>query len=262
MDTPTTLIQEHLLEQARRYASRAATPVTAWDCLAAQRWSDRCTELAGQVSGMTDEAALAHLKQIRAAIEAKSGSWSGWGFYAVFTELREMDTLIDPVARDLVGWITISTHGGLDDGKPSIRPGYRRMLGINHCVSACGRERGESDEDWLNRRNVWLAKYHPDIKVIRDHNAWSDDRTQYTHIVGSVREIMTLRHLVERDLVEGMQFLKSNRHAHSMRVVDAGPLNRDDGVEFLARATPEPDEEPLPVGTKVATAYGQGLIVA
>jgi hypothetical protein len=98
--------------------------------------------------------------------------------------------------------------------------------------------------------------------VVRDHTAWSDDRVQYTSIVGNVAEVRQRRHLVERDLVEGIQFLMSMQHPHSMVVVDAGPLNRDDGVEFLARSVPEDGEEALPVGITVDTHYGRCAIVA
>ena len=257
-----TTVHAHLLTQAQHYAGRAKNPVVAWDCLRAQKWADRCLTLADEVAGKSDEAALAHLKCFRAAVATKDTNQTGWGFYAVFSDLRELDALIDPIARERTGWIVLGTHGGLDDGKRSIRPGYRRMLGINHCVASCGRERGESDDAWLARRDAWFAQYHPDVKVIRDHTAWSADRTEYTHIVGTAGDVRLLRHLVERDVAEGILFLKSNRHPRSIVVVDAGPLCRDDGVEFLARSVPEEGEERLPVGTLLDTDYGRCAIVA
>lgn len=257
-----TNVHAYLLSEARQYAERAANPVTAWDCIGARRWSETCMKLAVNVEGKTDEDALTHLKAVRAALYGVEHPNTGWGFYAIFSDIRQLDAIIDPIARDLTGWIVLGTHGGLDDGKCSTRPGYRRMLGINHCVSSCGRERGESDDAWLARRDAWLARYHPHIKVIRDHTAWSEDRTQYTSLVGNVAEIRKMRHLVERDLAEGIHILTSEQHPHSLVVVDAGPITRDDGVEFLARSVPEDGEEALPVGITVDTRYGRCAIVA
>lgn len=253
-------IHAHVLREAARYAQRARVPVVARDIFSADKWSEQCMQMAQQIEGMSEADALAHLKAFRA--DLRWDTRSGWSFMTSMDAMGLMDELIDPVAKDKVGWIEMSAWGGLDKGKRSVRPHYRRMLGINNAMSSCIRDLGEPEATWLARRDAWLAQYHPDIKVIRGCASWSEDRCQYTSIVATVSELREMKHVIERGLSEGLQFLQKNGFAHSLRVEQAGPLNRDDGVEYLAKACAEGDEIPLNVGSIVQTKYGLCAIVA
>jgi hypothetical protein len=252
-------IHAHVLAEAEKYAQRAVKPVVAWDQLYAERWSAVCKNLADEVAAMDEEAGLSHLKMRRD--DLKEGERRSWAVIGPRDAWLQMDQLVDAVAREHTGWIQVGRHGGLDNLVLSTRPGYQRMLGINRCVSSCGRERGESDEAWLARRDVWLAKYHPAIQVIRSRAAWSED-SQYTHIIGTVAQVRAVPHLVERELTEGMEMHCSKTITHSIEVVNAGPLGRQDGVEFLARAIAQGDEIPPAVGTIFDTGNGLCEIVA
>ena len=256
-------IHQHILRFQEKYARRAREPLVAWDCLGAERWAQDLAALAQEVESMSEEQALAHLQALRReADRLPLQGQNSWGLVSTMWHCHKLDELIDPVARECVGWIVLGTHGGLNNGKMSTRPGYRRMLDVNHCVAACGRERDESDEDWLAHRDAWLAQYHPDVPVVRDNRAWSEDRTQYTAFVGTVKSLRATEHLVEPNLVEGLWFRRSNRWPNSLSVVDAGPLGRKDGVLFLARSIPEDGEEGLAPGSVVSTHHGPCEIVA
>lgn len=253
-------IHDHVVQQAARFEELAIHPVVAWDALSADKWAKQLEMLAEQIAGMSDDEALAHLKTLR------DGLWtnprSSWSLMNSMDAIRKMNELIDPVAKDKVGWIEVAAFGGLDNGQRSIRPGYRRMLGVNNVTSGCARALDEPEDAWLARRDIWLAQYHPDIKVIRGRTSWGEGRSQYTTIIGTVSEFRSMRHVVERDLAEGMQFLVKNGFAHSICVEHAGPLNRDDGAEYLAKTLAQGEEVPLTVGTLIDTEYGRCAIVA
>lgn len=195
---PST-VYDHLVACAADYARRAANPQVAWDQLGAKAWSGRCETLANEVQGLSETDALAHL--IRRRDEHAHLNWdtknsSPWAFLVTIDLKQQMDIIVDPVAREHRGWIEVSTYGGLDDGKMSIRPGYRRMLGINHCVSHCGRERDESDEAWQARRVAWLGRYHPNIWVTACDNGygWGVGGGQCTSLLGTVQEFAKMFH--------------------------------------------------------------------
>jgi hypothetical protein len=193
-------VEQHLLQCAAEYSRRAAHPVVAWDCMGAATWAGRCRELAAAVSEMSDTAALTYLQECRAGASgqaSKLGFSRPLSFIVGFDLVREMDKIVDPIAREKRGWIAVSTSGGLDDGKLSTRPSYRRMLETNHCVGFCGRKERESDDAWSARRVAWLGKYHPDVLVIcRDSGyGWGLDGGQCTSVLGSVQEFASKRHL-------------------------------------------------------------------
>lgn len=71
-----------------------------------------------------------------------------------------------------------------------------------------------------------------------------------------------MRHVIERELTEGIRMLRKNGFEHSISVESAGPLTRTDGVEYLARSIPEDDESPLPDGAVIKTKYGLCAIVS
>jgi hypothetical protein len=195
----TSSTYNHLLACGQRYAQRAANPVVAWDCIGAKTWAGRCETLAGEILDMTEQDALAHLIRRRDHDSHRSPSklnTSPWAFLVTIDLVREMDTIVDPIAREHRGWVEVTTTGGLDNGKMSIRPAYRRMLGINHCVSYCGRERDESDQAWQERRVAWLSQYHPNIHVTcRDHGyGWGLGGGQCTSLLGTVREFAEMSH--------------------------------------------------------------------
>jgi hypothetical protein len=189
----------HLAACAEDYARRAAHPMTAWDQLSAKTWSALCETLANELVHLSEADALAHL--IRRRDEHSHLNWntensSPWAFLVTIDLKRQMDIIVDPIAREHRGWIEVSTFGGLDDGKMSVRPGYRRMLGVNHCVSHCGRQPGESDEAWQSRRVNWLGRYHPDIHVTSRDNGygWGVGGGQCTSLLGTVREFAAITH--------------------------------------------------------------------
>lgn len=195
----TKPVREHVLACAQNYAKRAANPVTAWDCLGAKAWAGRCEDLANEVLGMSEEDALAHL--IRRRDSGKHLSWSEpntspWSFVVTLDLLQHMDTIVDPIAREQRGWIEVSSYGGLDNGKLSSRPSYRRMLGVNHCVSYCGRKLDESDQAWNARRVAWLSQYHPNIYVMsRDGGyGWGLGGGQCTSLLGTIGEFSKIEH--------------------------------------------------------------------
>jgi hypothetical protein len=254
-------LHQHVLQEADKYAHLAKNPVVAWDCLGAERWANELCDIAQHIAVLSHEEGLAYLKELRAQVDTMPLS-SDWGLLAALSRRQQLDELIDPVAKEPNGHIVISTWGGLDDGKMSVRPAYRRMLGVNHCVASCGRERGESDAQWLERRDAWLAQYHPEVRVIRDSACWTEERAQYTAFVCNVQELRALPHLEEHALVEGLQFLRKNGFAHSLRVVHAGPLDRDDEVRFLVCSIPQEGEARVPPGTLLRTKHGLCEVVA
>lgn len=254
-------LHSHVLQEAEKYAHRAKSPVVAWDCLGAKSWAEELRGIAQHIAPLSHEEGLAHLQELRAKVDEMPLS-SDWGLLAAISRRHLLDELIDPVAREPNGFIVLSTWGGLDDGKKSVRPAYKRMLGMNHCVASCGRERGESDRQWLERRDTWLARYHPEVRVIRDNTCWSEERAQYTAFVCNVQELRSLPHLQEHALVEGLEFLRKNGFAHSLRVVHAGPLDRCDEVQFLVRSIPQEGEAPVAPGTLLRTQHGLCEVVA
>lgn len=186
-------VEQHLLKCAEEYSRRAAHPVVAWDCMGAATWGNRCRELAAAVSEMSDSDALAYLQECRAGATGQAslvGHSRPLSFVVGWDLVREMDKIVDPIAREKRGWIEVKSNGGLDNGKMSTRPAYRRMLDTNHCVGFCGRNMGESDDAWRTRRLEWLAAYHPDILVTcRDSGyGWGLDGGQCTSLLGTVRD--------------------------------------------------------------------------
>lgn len=195
----SSAVYAHLLACGQRYAQRAANPVTAWDCFGAKTWAGHCETLAVEVADMSEQAAHAHLIHRRDSDSHRPPSkqnTSAWSFMVTLDLIREMDAIVDPIAREHRGWIEVTTNGGLDNGKMSIRPAYRRMLGVNHCVSHCGREVGETDQAWATRRAAWLSRYHPDIHVTcREHGYGSGlAGGQCTSLLGTVREFAEMSH--------------------------------------------------------------------
>lgn len=203
-----TTVRQYLLDKAREFAERDRNPVVAWDCMGAAAWSKACRMFAKEVAGMSHDDAVKHLKARRKEIlnpksfskkadKQRKGSDRLPGWYMQMDFSKRMDELIDPIAKDKKGWIEITTAGGLDDGKLSTRPGYRRMLGINCQVEWCGREKGECDADWLKRRAEWLGQYHGGVKVVRD-NRWNPETKDFEHdVVAPVREFIKAEHLQE-----------------------------------------------------------------
>jgi len=195
-----TSVQQHLIRCAEDYEARAANPVVAWDCMGASAWGSACRRFASETAAMSDTEAVAWLTAKRDAVPAKAGDAVLPGWYLQMDWLAQMDRILDPVARERVGWIEVGSNGGLDGGRPGERPGYRRMLGVNRCVSYCGRERGEDDSAWLRRRADWLSRYHGGIWVARSfYGRYTSDGNHYTQIVGTVGSFASQTHLVERE---------------------------------------------------------------
>jgi len=193
-------VEKHLRERAAKYADRYANPVTAWDQIGARSWSERCEQLAEVTAPLAPEAAMQYLHACRAKADGVDGlldSSQPMAFIVSMDMAREMDTIIDPIAVAHRGWIEAQVGGGLDDGKLSTRPAYRRMLGVNHCVAYCGRERGESDDAWLSRREQWFARYHPDVWVVSREAGygWGIDGGQCSSLLGRVADFMKVPHL-------------------------------------------------------------------
>lgn len=199
-------VRQYLLEKAKEFSERDRNPVVAWDCFGAKAWAQACRALAKEVAGMTHDEAVKHLKQRQKEMtrgrnfkdkagQKLRGHLPGW--YLQIDFAKRMDELIDPIAKDRKGWIEITTCGGLDDGKCSTRPGYRRMLGINLEMDWCGRQKDESDVDWLKRRAEWLGRYHGGVKVVRE-TCWNARREQFDQVVGTVRDFIKMEHLEER----------------------------------------------------------------
>lgn len=196
----TNSVAAHLLDCAAKYANRAAYPVVAWDCMGAATWAGRCRELAAAVADMSEFEALHYLQECRAGAPAqasKVGYSRPLSFIVGIDLVREMDRIIDPIAKEKRGWIAVCSHGGLDDGVISTRPGYRRMLDTNHCVGFCGRERGESDDAWRTRRLQWFSQYHPDVPVICTElgYGWGLDGGRCTSILGTAQQFSATDHL-------------------------------------------------------------------
>lgn len=204
-------VRTYLLATAKEFSERDRNPVVAWDIIGAAAWARACRVFAKEVAGMSHDDGVKHLKARRKEIEKadysdkpekgqKAGKVEkdrlpGWFLQIDFS--KRMDEIIDPIARDRKGWIEICTAGGLDDGKCSTRPGYRRMLGINRQVGWIGRERGESDAAWLKRRAEWLGQYHGGVKVARD-NRWNPTTKDFElDVVATVREFLKTEHLAE-----------------------------------------------------------------
>jgi hypothetical protein len=188
-------VHQHLTACAAEYAERSRNPITAWDQLAADKWSGLCLQLAREIEYLSDDEALVYLKAKRTTCVLNTSSSAA--LVISMSHMKEYDRVIDPIAREQTGWIEVNAWGGLDDGKSSERPGYRRMLDTNHCVGFVGRALGESDEDWLRRRAAWLAQYHPDIWVIGSgfEWGWSLDGHQCTVLLGRVHEFAKQEHL-------------------------------------------------------------------
>jgi hypothetical protein len=250
------VVQAHLSRCAENFRERELNPIVAWDCLGAARWATQCDELAVRVDGLDDVAALAFLKQVRHDVENAEAEQSSWGLFSHIDTIKQLDRIIDPIARDIGGWIEVGSWGGLDDGQISRRPGYRRMLGVNHCVSSCGRERGESETHWLARRDVWLAQYHPDVIVVRARAAWSEG-AQYTEIMATAGTFRSIEHVHDTGLAPGMKIKTSD--AFILLVVDAGPLPLAMQADFSGRITSGTLGRP---GQVIRMEYGRCLLLA
>lgn len=195
----SSTVYNHIRACGQRYAQRAKNPVTAWDCIGASSWASRCETLAEEIKGLGEDEALAHLIRRRdnhAHLTPGQKSESTWAFLVTIDLQREMDTIVDPIAKEHRGWVEVTSNGGLDNGKMSVRPAYRRMLGVNHCVSYCGREVGETDQAWQDRRVAWLSRYHPNILVMCQETGygWGLDGGQCTSLLGTVREFALTPH--------------------------------------------------------------------
>jgi hypothetical protein len=186
-------VYRHLMACAAEYRERDRNPVVAWDQVAAASWAKACREFASEVVAMSDNEAMAYIKKRFAKIVRgtfQNGRTTS-GLMMQIDVSKTLDTILDPIEFSRKGWIEVGTHGGLDDGKCSTRPGYRRMLGINHCIDFCGRQRGESDADWLKRRDAWLKRYNPRVEVSR--NVFGVERQK----IGTVAWLRKQEHLVE-----------------------------------------------------------------
>lgn len=245
-------VRNHVLSVAQDYEARAVRPVVAADVLGADKSAQWCRTLAAQMEGLSDEESLALLKQRQQQLSISLEG--GLQMLASLHLHQLMHELIDPVAREKVGWIELSygVHRDL--------PMYRRMLGINQQVGSCTREVDEPDAQWLVRREAWLARYHPQVPVVR-MDSWSEDRARYTAFVSTAGEFATVKHLKETGTGIGTLLLRKNGFANSLWVVAPGPLERED-ADILARSVPEEGELGVPPGSVVQTKYGRCAVVA
>jgi len=212
-----TDVVAHLRACQTDYIARHRTPRVAWDCMSAETWSNTCGRLAEEIEtlGLTGDQAIGFLKGRAHAMRTRADAGvTGLGMIVSMDVWREMDAIIDPIARDRRGWIELSGHRehfgreGLD-GLPT----YRRMLGANTCVSTLTREhtevrRGryadpseprrfviEDEAAWEARRQAWLGRYAGDIWVVHREGGWHRDADattsiRYTPLYGTVADHM------------------------------------------------------------------------
>lgn len=182
----------HLRACATDFDERACNPRVAWDSLGAAAWAGVCTRLAGEIAelGLDHDAAVAHLKTCAARMRGRAdgGGSGGWGMVITMDAWTRMDEIIDPVARDRMGWIELIGHRE-HFGRHALEglPTYRRLLGRNRCVAVLTREhrvlnrRGgdgidevvvEDGAAWEARRAAWLGRYHPAVPVVHAEGGW------------------------------------------------------------------------------------------
>lgn len=208
-----TDVVAHLRACAARYAERHRKPVVAWDCMGAAKWGEVCNRLADEIEdlGLPREQAVGYLKAKAKQGRDGAGDGRGVGLLISLDMWREFDRIIDPIARDRVGWIEVSGHREHfgRDGFEGL-PEYRRMLGANHCVAFLSRDRKEAPvrrgtaiqerrytieaaDKWEERRLAWLSQYHPGIPVIHKEGGYMRDGSEtrsYTPIYGTVEQHM------------------------------------------------------------------------
>lgn len=209
-----TDVSAHLRACRDDYRRRAHRPVVAWDCLGAATWGDVCDRLADDVDelGLTGERAIGFLKAKAKEASDASGDMRGIGLVVSLDLVRQFQIIMDPIARDPVGWIKVRGHRE-HFGREGVEgmPEYRRMLGTNNCVAYLKRDWGESrgrfgstnprtprieaEDAWEARRVAWLARYNPGIQVIHGEGGWIVDPTEdrgasYTPLYGTVAEHM------------------------------------------------------------------------
>lgn len=209
-----TDVSAHLRACRDDYRRRARRPVVAWDCLGAATWGDVCDRLADDIDelGLAGERAIGFLKAKTKEASDASGDMRGPGLVVSLDLVRQFQLIMDPIARDLVGWIEVRGHRE-HFGREGVEgmPEYRRMLGVNNCVAYLKRDwsesrsrfgstnpgtcRIETEDAWEARRVAWLSRYNPGIRVIHAEGGYAIDPVdgqgaRYTPLYGTVAEHM------------------------------------------------------------------------
>lgn len=198
-------ILEHINAEAQKQINLACNPVVAMDCISAETRAQLCRQVAGSLEGLEEDAALALIKQLRDQFNGrvKGDITSTINFIFDISDAKWFDGVVDAVAMEISGWVEVGNYGF--DGrlnKHLYLPMYRRMLGVNHCVSSIGRLREETDSDWLNRRKTWLERYHPDVRVFHAEERWTRQGLVKVDL-GNIQTFIEKEHLVESGLFAG-----------------------------------------------------------
>lgn len=241
-------VREHLLAQAEAYAARHDVPRTAWDQIGARSMSEACRDMAKQVSGMTDAQALAWLVSLRDTASVRDVKDS-IGLDMNMSYHSELERIIDPISREHRGWIEVSEDG------LTLRPRYRRMLGINQAAGTIVRGIEDTDEQWAERRRAWLLRYHPEIEVIRSRTHWTTSGHEPIKVV-TVKDFADMEHTHECELEAAGCIDMGNGIKYRIVQVFSAPKN---GVVAEVRQRSGP---PQPVGVIELDRYRVRVVPA
>lgn len=227
-------ILEHIKAEADKQTKLAYNPVVAMDCIAAEGRAKLCNEIAETLIGLDEEASLAELKRLRDVFHGRSGDLSSTiKFVFSLSHSNWFDSVVDAVAKENTGWIEVRDHGFDGSLNQMLHlPYYRRMLGINNCATTITRLRGETDAAWLERRQKWLGRYHPDVRVIHSNERWTPEGMVKVDL-GTVETFAQQEHLVEAGMIAFRGFNAKDAHFEIQEVY----LGYKDGALGKVRQT-------------------------